>query len=89
MSRTQRNSLRRRVEAYERRLIEDALRATRYHQRHAAAALGILPSTLCEKMKRLGIPSRQRLLAALALPGGPLAADANARFETDSPSSAG
>jgi hypothetical protein len=37
-------------------------------------------------MKRLGIPSRQRLLAALALP---VAVDANARFETDSPSSAG
>jgi DNA-binding NtrC family response regulator len=65
-----RDSLRQRLEDYERHLIEEALRATGYHQRHAAAALGILPSTLCEKMKRLGIPSRQRILAALVASAG-------------------
>ena len=40
---------------YERRLILDALQQHRGHQRRAAAALGILPTTLCEKMKRLGL----------------------------------
>lgn len=40
----------------ERRLIEAALRAQGGHQRRAAASLGVLPSTLVEKMKRLGIP---------------------------------
>lgn len=64
------DTLKTRLVAYERRLIEDALRATAYHQRHAAAALGLQPSTLCEKMKRLGIPSRQRMLEALAASGG-------------------
>lgn len=41
---------------YERRLIAAALRGQGGHQRRAAASLGILPSTLVEKMKRLGIP---------------------------------
>lgn len=41
---------------YERRLICAALEKHRGHQRRAAAAMGILPSTLVEKMKRLGIP---------------------------------
>jgi len=40
---------------YERRLILDALDASGWHQRGAAARLGILPTTLLEKMKRLGI----------------------------------
>ena len=40
---------------YERSLILTALEASRGHQRRAAAALGVLPSTLCEKMRRLGI----------------------------------
>ena len=50
--------LRELLEAYERQLIMDALEASDGHQRRAAAALGVLPSTLCEKMKRLGIRSR-------------------------------
>jgi DNA-binding NtrC family response regulator len=37
-------------------LIAAALQAQGGHQRRAAAALGVLPSTLVEKMKRLGIP---------------------------------
>ena len=40
---------------YERRLIEEALAAAGGNQRRAAAALGTLPTTLHEKMKRLGL----------------------------------
>ncbi len=46
------------VEVYERRLIEDALSRAGGHQRRAARALGVLPTTLHEKMKRLGLLSR-------------------------------
>jgi DNA-binding NtrC family response regulator len=42
---------------YERRLIMAALSAADGHQRRAAEALGLLPTTLHEKMKRLGIPT--------------------------------
>jgi DNA-binding NtrC family response regulator len=51
-------SLKARVEAYERHLIEAALEATSGNQRRAAAALGLLPTTLHEKMKRLGLLRR-------------------------------
>jgi len=50
--------LREMLENYERQLILEALQTSHGHQRRAAAALGVLPSTLCEKMKRLGIRSR-------------------------------
>ena len=50
--------LKRRVEQYERRLILSALAAASWSQRRAARALGVLPTTLHEKMKRLGIPGR-------------------------------
>lgn len=43
------------VEAYERRIIEEALQAARGNQRRAAGVLGVLPTTLHEKMKRLGL----------------------------------
>ena len=43
---------------YERTLIQQALIAAAGHQRRAAAVLGVLPTTLHEKMKRLGIPTR-------------------------------
>ncbi len=46
------------VEAYERHVIEDALRATSGNQRRAARALGVLPTTLHEKMRRLGLLRR-------------------------------
>ena len=46
------------VEAYERHVIEDALGATHGNQRRAARALGVLPTTLHEKMKRLGLLRR-------------------------------
>lgn len=42
---------------YERRLIEEALTAAGGNQRRAAAALKTLPTTLHEKMKRLGLKS--------------------------------
>jgi two-component system response regulator HydG len=47
------------VEAYERELIESALRLTAGNQRRAAASLGLLPTTLHEKMKRLGLLRRR------------------------------
>jgi two-component system response regulator PilR (NtrC family) len=43
------------VREYERNLIVNALSAAGGHQRRAAAALGIRPTTLNEKMKRLGL----------------------------------
>jgi DNA-binding NtrC family response regulator len=46
------------LDAYERRLIESALAASAGNQRRAAAALGVLPTTLHEKMKRLGLLRR-------------------------------
>ena len=50
--------LKRRVEQYERRLILSALASADWSQRRAARALGVLPTTLHEKMKRLGIAGR-------------------------------
>lgn len=47
------------VREYERTLIVNALASSGGHQRRAAAALGILPTTLVEKMKRLGISGRR------------------------------
>ena len=49
------STLKARILAYERELIEAALVATSGNQRQAAARLGILPTTLHEKMKRLGL----------------------------------
>jgi DNA-binding NtrC family response regulator len=46
------------VAAYERRIIEEALRAAKGNQRRAARALGVLPTTLHEKMRRLGLLQR-------------------------------
>jgi len=43
------------LEDYERHLILEALSASRGNQRQAAFALGILPTTLHEKLKRLGL----------------------------------
>ncbi len=47
------------MEAYERALIQDALAACGGHQRRTAARLGILATTLHEKMKRLGLLRRR------------------------------
>lgn len=43
------------VDDYERRLILAALARCRGNQRRAAAELGCLPTTLNEKMRRLGL----------------------------------
>lgn len=45
------------LESYERQLIVSALESAGGRQRRAAASLGILPTTLHEKMTRLGIPT--------------------------------
>lgn len=49
------SDLKRLLAEYERSLITAALVRSGGHQRRAADALGLLPSTLCEKMKRLGL----------------------------------
>ena len=52
-------SLKTLLDAYERQLIETALAATAGNQRRAARTLGLLPTTLHEKMKRLGLLKRR------------------------------
>ena len=43
------------LDEYERGLIRSALEKTGGNQRRAAAELGVLPTTLHEKLKRLGL----------------------------------
>lgn len=45
------------VQKYERQLLLMALELAGWNQRRVAASLGLLPSTLSEKMKRLGLRS--------------------------------
>ena len=59
-SRAAMTSLKQLVEDYERRLILDALARARGNQRRAAAELGCLPTTLNEKMRRLGLRACDR-----------------------------
>ncbi len=47
------------LDDYERKLISLALEATGGHQRRAAASLGIRPTTLSEKLRRLGMRHRR------------------------------
>jgi DNA-binding NtrC family response regulator len=47
------------LDDYERKLISLALEATGGHQRRAAASLGIRPTTLSEKLRRLGMRQRR------------------------------
>jgi DNA-binding NtrC family response regulator len=58
-------SLKMLLDAYERQLIETALAATSGNQRRAARTLGLLPTTLHEKMKRLGLLKRRNGTAVL------------------------
>jgi DNA-binding NtrC family response regulator len=51
-------SLKDMVREFERQLIEADLSASAGNQRRAAASLGLLPTTLHEKMKRLGLLRR-------------------------------
>jgi DNA-binding NtrC family response regulator len=64
-------SLRELVEDYERGLILAALGRARGNQRRAAAELGCLPTTLNEKMRRLGLRACDRA------PGGGGAGDSS------------
>jgi DNA-binding NtrC family response regulator len=66
-------NLRERVAGYERSLIEEALGAAGGNQRRAAAALGVLPTTLHEKMRRLGLSDAHRV--ARSAPAGHDAAE--------------
>lgn len=50
-------TLRELVQEYERRLLVMALELAGGNQRRVATSLGLLPSTLSEKMKRLGLRS--------------------------------
>jgi DNA-binding NtrC family response regulator len=52
------------IEDYERRLIVLALEAAGGHQRRAAASLGIRPTTLSEKLRRLGLRQRRKRVTA-------------------------
>jgi len=58
----QENSFSEVVHAFERRLIMEALDACSGVQRDAASMLGISPTTLNEKLKRLGIPHGRRVV---------------------------
>ena len=63
--------LKSRLLAYERDLITAALAATAGNQRRAAQRLGILPTTLHEKMKRLGLRAEPFMPGGAAPDAGP------------------
>ena len=54
------------VQEYERQLLLMALELAGWNQRRVAASLGLLPSTLSEKMKRLGLRSTRSETAIAA-----------------------
>ena len=56
------NDLKSLMDEYERTIILQALAGAQGHQRRAASVLGLLPTTLHEKMKRLGIRTRTGIL---------------------------
>ena len=64
------------VDDYERRLILAALARCRGNQRRAAAELGCLPTTLNEKMRRLGLRAGDQDRAADAAAGPELVGNA-------------
>ena len=61
-------TLRDRMNAFERRLILTALERAAGNQNRAAQALGVLPSTLCEKLKRLEIGVVRQVVDLKRLP---------------------
>lgn len=63
------------VREFERQLIEAALSDASGNQRRAAASLGLLPTTLHEKMKRLGLLRR-----VMAAPEQPASAGSELRL---------
>jgi len=63
-------SLKTLIEEFEREVIQAALAAAGGNQRRAARALGVLPTTFHEKLKRLGLaprvpPGRERSRTAV------------------------
>ena len=54
---SERRSLKDMVDEYERKLLVMALDLAHGNQRKAASSLGLLPSTLSEKLKRFGLRS--------------------------------
>lgn len=48
----------RKVEAFEREVISEALHEARGNQAQAARLLGLAPTTLCSQLRRLGIQVR-------------------------------
>jgi DNA-binding NtrC family response regulator len=58
MRETESATLKALVTEFERRIIREALEASGGNQRQAARALGVLPTTLNEKLKRLGLRPR-------------------------------
>lgn len=52
---SERRPLKEMVDDYERKLVLMALELSHWNQRRAASSLGLLPSTLSEKMKRFGL----------------------------------
>jgi len=71
-----RRDLKSMLDEYERTLILQALGAAAGHQRRAAAVLGILPTTLHEKMKRLGIRTRTGILRSEMSQAAPAGSEA-------------
>jgi DNA-binding NtrC family response regulator len=65
-------SLKRLVEDYERGLIVEALERVGGNQRRAAAELGVLPTTLNEKMRRLGLRACDRSSGDVSGTGDPV-----------------
>ena len=61
------------VQEYERQLLLMALELAGWNQRKVAASLGLLPSTLSEKMKRLGLRSTRPELVVNDSNGTPAA----------------
>ena len=64
-------TLKSRVEAFERRLIRMALERAGGNQHRAALALGVRPSTLNEKLKRLRIGVVRRVVDLASLESDP------------------
>lgn len=63
-----RRPLKEMVDDYERKIVLMALELSHWNQRRAASSLGLLPSTLSEKMKRFGL---RRVKEETVEPGSP------------------
>lgn len=64
----ERRPLKEMVDDYERKLVLMALELSHWNQRRAASSLGLLPSTLSEKMKRFGLRRAREGASQSSLP---------------------